>query len=74
MKEVWTGVQRKVDKSKATAESKGLERAVADCGGKGIGRCWPVISAAGGYEKPTLKELIYVEAEQPWDKRKEEAV
>ena len=30
MKEIWTVVQRKADKSKATAESKAMERAVAD--------------------------------------------
>ena len=40
---------------------------------KGYGKVQAGYQRGWGYEKPTPKELIYVEAEQLWDKGKEEA-
>ena len=73
MKGIWTVVQREADKSKATAESKALERAVADCGRTGYGKVLAGYQRGWGHEKPTQKEIMYGVGEQLWDKGKEEA-
>ena len=73
MKEIWTAVQRKADKKQGHGRIQSVGTSRGRLREKGYGKVLAGYQRGWGSEKSTPKELIYVEAEQLWDKGKEEA-